>query len=273
MTMRRAFIRAAAGALLALHFAAVAPAVHAGTACDETASSPETAQKSLALAKKAFESLDSSGGKVAIIARIGQDLSKYGLHFSHLGFVVKNHPDGTWSVVHMLNQCGTDRSDIYVQGLGNFFSDGLVSYESAILTLPAEAQDRLERFLTSARVKRFYEPKYSVVAYPFATKYQNSNQWALETLASALAPEGDVTSRTEAQQWLKDAGYEPSVLNIGTMTRLGGRMFKANVAFDDHPGELRWNGKITVVSVESVFNFVRKRYPGESKRLLVDLLD
>jgi len=246
---------------------------HAGTPCEDVINSPETTQKSLSIGQKVFKALDSTGTKVALVARVGQDLSKYGLRFSHMGFVVKNHPDGPWSVVHMLNQCGTDRSDIYIQGLGNFFADGMVAYEAAILTLPAETQDRLEKFLTGSRVKRFFEPKYSVVAYPFAIKYQNSNQWALETLASALAQEGDISNRSEAQQWLKDAGYEPSVLNIGTMTRLGGRMFKANVAFDDHPDELRWNDKITVVSVESAYSFIRKKYPLDTKRIIVDLLD
>ncbi len=271
--MDRAFASLAASTLLLLSIAVGMPQAHAGTPCEETVNSPETTQRSLSIAKKVFNSLEAGGARVALVARIGQDLSKYGLRFSHMGFVVKDHPDGPWSVVHMLNQCGTDQSDIYVQGLGNFFADGMVAYESAILTLPADAQDRLAKFLTGARVKRFFEPKYSVVAYPFATRYQNSNQWALETLASVLAQEGDVTNRAEAQQWLKDAGYEPSVLNIGAMTRLGGRMFKVNVAFDDHPGELRWNDKIAVVSVESTYNFVRKKYPADSKRIIVDLLD
>ncbi|XLM22221.1 DUF2145 domain-containing protein, partial [Chromobacterium piscinae] len=32
----------------------------------------------------------------------------------------------------------------------------------------------------------------------------------------------------------------------------GGRMFKANVAFDDHPNELRFADRIQTVSVDSI---------------------
>lgn len=56
-------------------------------------------QKALDLARKVADKLDDSGAQVALVARVGQDLSKYKLRFSHLGFVVRNHPDGKWSVV------------------------------------------------------------------------------------------------------------------------------------------------------------------------------
>lgn len=244
----------------------------AGTPCEEVAASAGSMQKSLELARRVIGKLDESGGQVALIARVGQDLSKYKLRFSHLGFVVRDHPDGKWSVVHDLNLCGTDASQLYIQGIGNFFSDDLFAYEAGILVLPAELQKKLQKVLVSpAQLKRFHEPKYSVVAYPFNTVYQNSNQWALEVLASAMAPDGDVVTRAEAQKWLKEAGFEPTLLNIPTMTRLGGRMFKANVAFNDHPDEFRWSDRIYVVTVDSTFDFLRKRYPQESRRLLVEL--
>lgn len=249
-----------------------APLVHAGNSCEETVSSAGTMQKALELARRVTERLDESGSQVALVARVGQDLSKYKLRFSHLGFVVRNHPDGRWSVVHDLNLCGTDASQLFVQGIGNFFSDDLHDYEAAVMLLPPDVQKKLESvLLSSSQIKRLHEPKYSVVAYPFNTLYQNSNQWALEVLASVMAPEGDVATRVEAQKWLKEAGFEPTMLTIPAMTRLGGRMFKANVAFNDHPGEYRWSDRIFVVTVDSMFDFLRKRYPDDTRRLLVGL--
>lgn len=244
----------------------------AGTSCEEVVASAGTMQKALELARRVTDKLDESGSRVALVARVGQDLSKYKLRFSHLGFVVRNHPEGQWSVVHDLNLCGTDASQLYVQGVGNFFSDDLHEYEAAILVLPAELQKKLEAVLVSAvQMKRLHEPKYSAVAYPFNTLYQNSNQWALEVLASVMAPEGDVATRVEAQKWLKEAGFEPTLLKIPALTRLGGRMFKANVAFNDHPDEYRWSDRIYVVTVDAMFDFLRKRYPQDSRRLLVSL--
>jgi hypothetical protein len=35
-----------------------------------------------------------------------------------------------------------------------------------------------------------YHPGYNMVAYPWSTAYQNSNQWLLEMLAAAWAPGG-----------------------------------------------------------------------------------
>lgn len=262
----------ALGVLCVAAFLAGGNGATAGTPCEDVVASAATMQKGLELSRRVIEQLDSNDVEIALIARVGQDLSKYKLRFSHLGFVVRDHPDGKWSVVHDLNQCGTAISQLYVQGVGNFFSDDLFAYEAAILVLPPDVQKRLAKTLTSTtQIKRFHEAKYSVVAYPFSTLYQNSNQWALETMASAMAPEGDVATRAEAQKWLKEAGFAPTLLTIPTMTRLGGRMFKANVAFNDHPDEYRYSDRIYVVTVDSMFDFLRKRYPQDTRRILVDL--
>jgi hypothetical protein len=42
------------------------------------------------------------------------------------------------------------------------------------------------------------------------------------------------------------------------MTRLGGRMFKANIAFDDHPSALRFSDRIETTTADSVFAFLQK---------------
>ena len=95
-----------------------------------------------------------------------------------------------------------------------------------------------------------------MVSYPWATKYQQSNQWALESLAMAMEP--TVTTREQAQAWLKFKGYEPSAMKIGAMTRLGGRMTAANIAFDDHPNEKRFADRIETVTVDSVMSFLQR---------------
>lgn len=86
-------------------------------------------------------------------------------------------------------------------------------------------------------------------------KYQQSNQWAIETLALAMEP-GTVRQRTQAQAWLRFKGYEPTTLRLGPLTRLGGRISAANVAFDDHPNEKRFSDRIETVTVDSVFEWL-----------------
>ncbi len=125
----------------------------------------------------------------------------------------------------------------------------------------AGTQRRLAALLASAVPQLLHDDHYNVVAYPFSTRYQNSNQWVLETLAVAMAHDPLVDDRTGAQQWLKQNGYRPTTLDIPATTRLGARMFRANVAFDDHPFDERMAGRIDAVTVESVIAFVRAREP------------
>jgi len=46
---------------------------------------------------------------------------------------------------------------------------------------------------------------------------------------------------------------QPNTLKIGALSRLGGRAGSANIAFDDHPSEMRFSDRIETVTVNSVF--------------------
>ena len=228
----------------------------AGRSCEEHQPTAEQTAVAFDTALNLTKILDATGQKVAIIARRGQNLEKYGILFSHAGLFVKEASG--WAVYHDLNLCGSTVAKLFRQGLADFFADDLLSQEAAVVVPEPWLQDRLIQVLTSKEETfRMHQQSYSAVAYPFATKYQNSNGWLIETYARA-ASDVLLPGREEAQAWLKVAGYKPSVVEIGALTRLGGRMFKANVFFDDHPSELRWNNKITVNTGDAVMNFVAK---------------
>jgi len=57
------------------------------------------------------------------------------------------------------------------------------------------------------------------------------------------------------------------VLDIPAVTRLGARMTAANIAFDDHPNEKRYAGRIETVTVDSVFEWLERS--GLASRLQV----
>ena len=247
--------------LLGLALGLASAGALAGTACSDKPPSAESVRKGLQLALQTYQALDASGARLALIGRVGSDLSKHKLRYSHMGMVWRDHPKGRWTVVHMLNQCGTASSALYDEGLGNFFNDDPFAYE-AIIAIPGEEnQERLIKALGTALPASLFEPQYNMVAYPWSTKYQNSNQWLVEVLAAAWAPAGTVFNRQQAQAWLKQAGYQPTLLRIGPLERLGGRMFRANIAFDDHPNELRFSDQIYTVTVESAVEFARRFDP------------
>jgi hypothetical protein len=237
----------------------LAPHANAGRSCEAKKPSPQTIERGLTLAAKTLEALNASGNTVVVLARAGQDLSKYGVRYSHLGLAWQQ-PDGqggtTWRVLHKLNDCGTADASIYRQGLGEFFLDDLWRFEAAWVAPTPEVQARLLALLQqpAPSISLHHKP-YSVVSYVWGRKYQQSNQWAIETLALAMEPQ--VRTREQAQAWLQFKGYEPTVLKLGPLTRLGGRVGSANVAFDDHPNEKRFSDRIETVTVDSVFAWLQ----------------
>ena len=247
-------------ALAAAVLLVAAPAAHAGRSCDAKPLDVQGITQGMALAQRTSEALDAefarSGARVVVLGRAGQDLSKYRLRYSHLGWAYKT-PEGPWRVLHKLNQCGSDTAAIYRQGLGEFFLDDLWRAE-AVWAVPAPSlQAPLLTLLTDPRRSvRLNARPYNLVSYPWSTRYQQSNQWALETLASAVEP--GIASREQAQAWLKFKGYQPSVLRIGALTRLGGRISSANIAFDDHPNAKRFADRIETVTVDSVLDWLTR---------------
>ena len=227
----------------------------AGRSCEQAKLSPSTVTKGMDLAQRASQALDASGARVVLLARAGQDLSKYGLRWSHLGIAYRTD-EGTWRVVHKLNQCGSATASVYRQGLGDFFLDDLWRYQAAWVVPTPEVQQKLRALLQSReRTLDLHEPRYSMTSYAWGQTYQQSNQWALETLAEAMEP-ATIGSRAQAQAWLRFKGYAPTVLQLGPLTRLGGRMTRANVAFDDHPPQDRFADRIATVTVDSVFDWM-----------------
>jgi hypothetical protein len=270
----------------ALALASAADAL-AGQTCEAAPPDTVSMTRALALAEHVQRSLDASGAQVVIIARAGQDLRKYGLDWSHLAFAYREQmPEpvapsdraatlgataaamvdgtpsrrpsrGTWRIAHKLNQCGTAEAAVFRQGLAEFFLDTPFRYEAAYVVPGPEVQAALLQVLTDdQRLVQWHTPAYSVVAYPWSTKYQQSNQWALETLAGSLDPAA--STRERAQAWLQLHDYQPTVLHLDALTRLGGRITRANVAFDDHPNAKRFSDHIETVTVESMFAWMRR---------------
>ena len=248
---RRRIVALGVAAALAL----ASPAAHAGRSCESRPMQADAVVRSMDLAARTAVQLDASGAQAVLLGRIGQNLSAYGVRYSHLALAYRD--GGRWRVVHKLNQCGTATAAVYRQGLGEFFLDDLYEYEAAVVVPTPEVQAKLVPALRdNARLAQLHTSAYSMVAYPWSERYQQSNQWAIETLA---ATQDDAAStRERAQAWLRLKGYQPATLHLNAAQRLGARLTAANVAFDDHPGEKRFTGRIETVTVDSVFAWLNR---------------
>lgn len=255
----RRFLRSvlAVAALLA------AAGAHAGRSCEARPLGVEALERGLTMAQRAHQALEAeharTGAQVVVLARAGQDLSRYGLRYSHLGFAYRTDDGGSaaWRVVHKLNQCGTAEAALYRQGLAEFFLDDLWRMDAAWTPLSPHLQQRLLPILGSnAEAAQLHQRSYNLVSYPWSVRYQQSNQWLVETLA--MAQPQPARDRPQAQAWLQQQGYVPTTLRLGPLTRLGGRVGSANVAFDDHPDEKRFAGRIETVTADSVFAWLER---------------
>jgi hypothetical protein len=235
--------------------AALLPVAHAGRSCEARPLTAQTLERGMALAQRTAEALDAeharSGARVVLLARAGQDLSKYRLRYSHLGWAYRT-PEGPWRVLHKLNHCGTAVGALHRQGLGEFFLDDLWRHEASwLVPAPALQAPLLAALSEPRRAIALHTRDYNMLSYPWSTRYQQSNQWGIELLAAAAEP--GVVSREQAQAWLRFKGYQPTVLRLGALTRLGARVGSAHIAFDDHPNEKRFADRIETVTVDSVW--------------------
>ncbi len=240
----------------------------AGTQCSEKAPTAEMIAKAVEVATATYAALEHSGAETAILARVGADISQHGLRYTHAGFVLRDHPKGRWIVRHQLNICATDQSRIYDQGLLNFLLDDPLAYEVLVIIPTPSMQRRIGVTVQSPAALAMHHPNYSMIANPFSTMYQNSNQWMLELLAMARASDGMPSDRRQAQAVLRRTGYRPTQISISPFMALGASLFRANVRFDDHEQQERDNGRYNVASVRSIRDYLRLQ-GGTSRELVI----
>lgn len=228
----------------------------AGRDCEQRAPTLEAVLMAEQASSALHDVLEGSGAELAIVGRVGSDVSKYGLRYTHAGIAVRQHPKGRWLVRHMLNHCGRPTSSLFDQGLTVFFLDDPFAYDALVLIPTPAEQAQLREIVLSETALALHEPAYSTLAYPFSERYQNSNQWLLELLA--LSASGGPLHRRQAQLHLRNSGYRASTVQLPALQRLGAALFKANVRFDDHPISERLSGRYSVVTVKSIEAYLQR---------------
>lgn len=247
-------------ALAATVLVLAAVPAQAGRSCLELEVSPAELARRVEWAVQIRTTLERLDPEVALIARVGSDVSAYGLRYTHVGFVMRDHPKGRWLMVHLLNTCGASTSALYDQGLLNFLLDDPFALDVLILELPPRLQRAVAERLRAGHTDVFRAARYSTVAYPFSTRYQNSNQWLLEVLAAAQADldGGSIDDRAAAQAELRRRGYRGTVIHLSAMQQIGALLTRSNIAFDDHPGAARAEGRFETVTMDSIRSYLAR---------------
>jgi hypothetical protein len=209
--------------------------------------------------------LDASDAALALVARSGLDLSRFGMRYSHAGISLRSGPDTPWSVRQLYYDCGERRPRLFDEGLAGFMvgaGNPSIGFFSVVLVPGAEAAvDRAAR--DDRLALRLLGGTYSANAYPFSQRYQNCNQWVAELLAVAwggLESSGDL--RSESQRWLHDAGYEPARFEVRNPALMWLAAALPWLHVGDHPAPDLEAGRFRVSMPQSIESFARARVPG-----------
>ena len=235
-----------------------------GEDCGERAApTPQALARGLALGERVRAQLEQGGAAAALVARVGLNLGEFGQRYTHMGLAVRDHVRSRWQVLHLFNPCGRAESEILVQPLEQFYEVDLYAYE-ALLIMPSYPLQAALRgvFMNPATTRLLHKPAYNMIAHPFNTRFQNSNQWILEMVALALDTGATIKDRSSAQAWLQSAGFEPGTIRIPNLRRTGARLFSPHVSFADHTQDEYEKQAYLVITVDAIARFLATRDPG-----------
>lgn len=223
----------------------------------------------LRFAAVAREELDALGADTALVSRSGIDLSRFHIRYSHAAIAWQDGTRATWNTRQLYYACDEARPRIFDQGLAGFtmgIDDPAMAYLS-IVRLPNDAGQSLRAaLLDKPRALHLLAATYSANAYPYSTLYQNCNQWLVEMLALAWGDLADGEQlRERAQQWLRDAGYDPEPVDVGSRLLMWSARFMSLLHLDDHPREDRAALKLKVSLPSTIEAYVHAHLPASER--------
>ncbi len=209
--------------------------------------------------------LERSGAGVALIARAGLELSRFGQLYSHAGIAQRDNPGGPWAVRQLYYACDESRPRLFDQGIAGFAlgADAPSRGHIALLFLPHADGALLEKAALDKRLGlALLSGQYSANAYAYGTRYQNCNGWVAELIASAWGGlEGQARAREDAQAWLHAQGYTAGPVRIPSHWMMFAGQFVPLVHMNDHPLDDLHALALHVSVPASIEDFVRRRMP------------
>ncbi|WP_436104825.1 DUF2145 domain-containing protein [Massilia sp. LjRoot122] len=209
--------------------------------------------------------LERSGARVALIARAGLDLSRFGQLYSHAGIALRDNPGGPWAVRQLYYACDESRPRLFDQGVAGFAlgADAPTRGHISLVFPPDEDSALLEGAALDKRLAlALLGGEYSANAYAYGTRYQNCNGWVAELLASAWGGlDGKAHAREDAQGWLRTQGYTAGPVRIPSHWMMFAGQFVPLVHMNDHPVDDLHALALHVSVPASIEAFVQRRAP------------
>ncbi|WP_429218819.1 DUF2145 domain-containing protein [Aeromonas veronii] len=207
--------------------------------------------------KKVEKSLAEKGARVAIVSRIGRPEKELppGVHYTHVAYWVYSKiktSDGReipgYQVYNLYQREGAiDTSELVNDYPPDFFA-GVDSLRAGIIIPKPSLQKKILDVITSDTYQKLHVDKYSVVANPFNSEYQNCTEFTLDVLTSALyntSEYGQIKANIKAY-------FKPQEINLGVMKSLLGPLFVKDFTTRDQ------NGPIVTATFTTIASFMNE---------------
>ncbi len=200
-----------------------------------------TPEEIAAFAKQVERTVAEKGARVFIIARQGRPAEELpeGIHYTHTGFGVYSSitmEDGSvvpgYALYNLYQRNDEPNvSDLVVDYPVNFFA-GVRELRAGIIIPSPQLQRRLLDVISSDTYRALHNPRYSVIANPLNSQYQNCTEHTLDVLNAAIYQTADI----EEIKRNAAAYYRPQVIKVNPLKLMLGGLFMAEVSTSDHPG-------------------------------------
>ena len=206
-----------------------------------------TAPEAAGFSKQIEKDLASRGARLAMVFRTGRPRAQLpdGIAYTHGAFWIyrtittaEGKSVSGYAVYNLYAGDGVawpKTQSRLVQDFPFDFARGSAVDDVAVIIPSPEMQRRILDVVDSPTYERLHNPAYSLVANPWAGKYQNCNNFMLDVVGAAaweIADPARITADLKAH-------YEPTVVKAGPMMRMFGPIADSRLRTDDQKGPIR----------------------------------
>jgi hypothetical protein len=209
-----------------------------------------------AFANRVQQDLAARGARVAIVSRMGRDprVMPKGVRYTHVSFWVfsqitdANGRKGTEYRAYNLYQIGANgtRSHLVQDSPADFFA-GAYNFDAGVIIPDARLQAKLLKVIASPTYAKLHNPRYSVLANPNTTQFQNCTEHTLDVLMAAVYGTSDI-AQIKAN---RAAHFTPQVIAVGGVKRALAGATSAALTTVDH------GAQVETATFESIARFMK----------------
>jgi hypothetical protein len=240
-------VRLPVGLACAAALALAAPPAAAQDSSFQSVAAHFTAPEAAAFSKQIERDLAAHDARVAMVFRTGRARSQLpdGIAYTHGAFWIyrtittaEGKSVSGYAVYNLYAGDGhawPKNQSRLVQDFPFDFARASAVDDVAIIVPSPEMQRRILEVVDSPTYERLHNPAYSLVANPWAAKYQNCNNFMLDVVGAAawdIADPARITADLRAH-------YEPTVVKAGPMMRMFGPIADSRLRTDDQKGPIR----------------------------------